>query len=77
MRNALTQTSGAMSRLVLDAGRETVTRHRHRRRGWLGAVGNGECDWCAQYLDGEVHYTEGYDFNAHDHCGCTAEPVYG
>jgi hypothetical protein len=40
-------------------------------------VGNGECDWCQRFLDGEVHYAEGYDFAAHDHCGCTAEPVFG
>lgn len=77
MANALTQTAGAMSRLVLNAGRETVRATALAdRAGWI-RVGNGGCDWCAQYLDGEVHYVEGYDFQAHDHCGCTAEPYYG
>lgn len=76
MRNALTQTAGAMGRLVLDAGRETVRATTIAEgAGWM-RVGNGECDWCQQYLDGEVHYVEGYDFDAHDGCGCTAEPVY-
>jgi hypothetical protein len=76
MGNALTLTAGAMSRLVLDAGRETVRATTiAEKAGWV-RVGNGGCDWCQQYLDGEIHYTEGYDFAAHDNCGCTAEPAY-
>ena len=47
-----------------------------RAQGWM-RVGDGGCDWCQQYLDGEVHYVEGYDFDAHDHCNCTAQPVFG
>jgi hypothetical protein len=38
--------------------------------------GNGECDWCTGLLDGEVHYVEGYDFDAHDDCRCIAVPVF-
>jgi hypothetical protein len=76
MGNALTLTKGAMTRLVLDAGRETVRATTiAEKAGWV-RVGNGECDWCQQYLDGEIHYAEGYDFAAHDNCGCTAEPAY-
>lgn len=79
MSNALVRTSGAASRHVLNAGRETVRATSvadPECQGWV-RVGHGECDWCQQYLDGEIHKTEGYDFDAHDHCGCTAEPVYG
>lgn len=76
LANALTMTKGSMSRLVLDAGRETVRATTiAEKAGWV-RVGNGECDWCQQYLDGEVHYVEGYDFDAHDGCLCTAEPSY-
>lgn len=79
MRDALVQTTGSASRLVLNAGRETVRQTSLADpdcEGWV-RVGRGECDWCRQYLDGEVHRVEGYDFAAHDHCNCTAEPVYG
>lgn len=45
-------------------------------QGWR-RVGDGDtCDWCRGYLDGEVHYIEGYDFDAHDSCGCGVEPVW-
>lgn len=44
-------------------------------QGWL-RVGVGECDWCQQYLDGEIHYAEGYDFPAHDWCQCDAVPAW-
>lgn len=45
-------------------------------QGWR-RVGDGDtCDWCRQYLDGEVHYVEGYDFPAHDSCGCGVTPVW-
>ena len=80
MGNALTQTTGATSRLVLNAGRETATltgAADDRSTGFLRVLGSGGCDWCRQYIDGEIHYTDGYDFDAHDGCGCTVEPVYG
>lgn len=37
--------------------------------GWV-RVGFGECSWCAQYIDGEIRTIAGYDFDAHDNCGC-------
>lgn len=43
--------------------------------GWV-RVGFGECDWCQQYIDGEVRTVAGYDFDAHDWCQCDAEPVF-
>lgn len=44
-------------------------------QGWQ-RVGRGECDWCKQYLDGEIHYIEGYDFPAHDNCLCSVRPAW-
>jgi hypothetical protein len=78
MRNALTQTTGAMSRLVLNAGRDTVLgsiKADPKARGWERVLGGGGCDFC-QMLAGRVYPTDNAGFDAHDHCGCTAEPAY-
>ena len=74
---ALTLALGGLQRHIANADRETVVEAsvRDKRAGWV-RVGSGSCSWCQQYLDGEVHYTEGYDFAAHDHCGCSAEPRF-
>ncbi|WP_036570544.1 VG15 protein, partial [Nocardioides sp. URHA0032] len=78
MSNALTQSSGAMARLVLNAGRDTVTqtiRSDPKARGWERVLGGGGCDFC-QMLAGRVYPRDNAGFDAHDHCGCTAEPAY-
>lgn len=70
----LVKIAGGLQRVVLNGARQTITTsavNDPARVGWV-RVGNGECDWCQQYLDGEVHYIEGYDFEAHDHCHCDA-----
>lgn len=70
----LAKVSGGLQRAILDGARLTITGSAVQdpaRVGWV-RVGNGECDWCADLLDGEVHYVEGYDFDAHDHCRCDA-----
>jgi len=80
MADALTETQGAMVRLVLNGGRETATltgAKDDRSPGFRRILGGGGCDWCQKFIDDEIHYTDGYDFDAHDHCGCTVEPVYG
>lgn len=73
----LTKVSGGLQRIIADADRLTVVQSAiaDSRAGWM-RVGEGECDWCQQYLDGEIHYVEGYDFDAHDNCGCTAIPAF-
>lgn len=80
MANALTQVKGAMARLVLNAGRETVTQTLAadpRARGYQRVLGGGGCDFCQMLAGrGDVYSAETADFEAHDHCGCTAEPVY-
>ena len=78
MTNALTQASGAMARLVLNGGRETVTqtiRNDSAATGWQRVLGGGGCEFC-QKLAGRVYPRDNAGFDAHDHCGCTAEAVY-
>ncbi len=70
----LSKVSGGLQRVVTDGARQTVVGSAVKdtaQVGWV-RVGAGGCDWCAKFLDGVVHYTEGYDFDAHDHCLCDA-----
>lgn len=79
LANALTRSSGAMARLVLDAGRATVNqtvRADERATGWRRVLGGGGCDFC-RMLAGRVYPRDNADFDAHGKCGCTSEPVYG
>ncbi|MET0887290.1 MAG: hypothetical protein ABWX92_12670 [Mycetocola sp.] len=80
MRNGLILAQGAMARLVLNAGRETVTRTLAgdpRASGYQRVLGGGGCDFCQMLAGrGDVYSADSADFEAHDHCGCTAEPVY-
>lgn len=78
MTNALTQASGAMARLVLNGGRETVNhtiRNDTAATGWRRVLGTGGCDFC-KLLAGRVYPRDNADFDAHGKCGCTSEPVY-
>lgn len=79
MRNAFVQSTGAATRLVLDAGRETVRRTAladGRTEGWR-RVTVGGCDFCRMLAGrGAVYREETADFHAHDHCACAVEPVY-
>jgi hypothetical protein len=79
MVNARTLASGAMSRLVLNAGRETVNesiRSDPKATGWMRVLGGGGCDFCRE-LAGRVYPRDNADFEAHGKCACTSEPVYG
>lgn len=70
--------TGGLQRIIANADRQTVresTLQDISKAGWM-RVGSGACTWCQQYLDGEVHYVEGYDFDAHDFCGCSVSPVW-
>jgi len=71
---------GGVQRRIADHVRLTVANNSVSDRaaqGWV-RVGQGNCKsgWCDQYLDGEVRTIEGYDFDAHDWCQCTTEPVF-
>ena len=80
MRNALTQATGSMARLVLDAGRDTVVQTIRSDRaayGWQRVLGGGGCDFCQMLASrGAVYKEDTANFESHDHCGCTSEPVY-
>ncbi|MDQ3485451.1 MAG: hypothetical protein M3445_08620, partial [Actinomycetota bacterium] len=80
MADAFVQSSGAATRLVLNAGRETVTASvtaDPRARGWQRVGGGKPCDFCAMLIGRGSVYTEATSgFDAHDYCACTSEPVY-
>lgn len=78
MANAFVSSSGSISRLVLDAGRETIRATSiadRRAEGWQRVASGRACDFCSM-LDGKVHREPTADFPAHDHCGCTAQPLF-
>lgn len=79
MRDAFVQSSGAATRLVLDAGRDTIrqtTVADPRTAGWR-RVTSGGCDFCQMLARrGDVYTEASVDFDSHDHCACSAEPVY-
>lgn len=80
MRNGFTQASGSMARLVLNASRETIVQTLavdSGARGYQRILGGDGCEFCQMLADrGGVYSAETADFQSHDHCGCTAEPVY-
>lgn len=81
MQTALVRTSGNVVRHVLDGGRDTLTQSSQadpRARGWQRVTSGNACAFCAMTASRGVAYSEeGAGFEAHDGCGCTAEPVYG
>lgn len=79
--SALTQTLGTVARHVQNGGRETVYRSVMRDKAAHGVarVTDGSpCAFCAMLATrGAVYKSEmTADFQAHDKCGCHAEPVY-
>lgn len=80
-RTAFVRTSGAVTRHILDGGRETVlgsVQNDGQALGW-GRVTDGDpCAFCLVLASrGPVYKSEETaSFEAHDHCSCTAEPFY-
>lgn len=80
-RAALVEASGAASRHVLNGGRKTLLTVLDADTPALGwqRVGDGDpCAFCAMLISrGPVYGSQvSASFEAHDHCGCTAEPVF-
>lgn len=79
-RTALVRVSGAVTRHVLNGGRETLVRSvRADRRalGWARATSGDPCSFCAMLASrGPVYGERSGDFQSHDHCACSLEPVY-
>lgn len=78
---ALTNTSGTVTRNVLDGGRASILRstaNDDKALGWARVTSNDPCAFCAMLASrGAVYISEDTaDFKAHGHCSCGAEPGY-
>jgi hypothetical protein len=78
---AFVRTSGAVSRHILNGGRQTILESVQRdehARGWARITDGDPCAFCLVLASrGAVYKTEQTaEFQAHDHCGCAAEPFY-
>lgn len=79
--NAGVQLSGSTSKLVLDAGRQTVQQavlDDFEALGWARVTDAKPCAWCAMLSGrGPVYKSEQTaSFQAHDHCACMAAAVF-
>lgn len=81
MGNAFVKVSGAMSRHVAAGARGAIlasTASDQEARGFARVTGGNPCAFCAMLASrGAAYAEETVDFEAHDHCSCFAEPVYG
>lgn len=80
-RNALVAVTGSAARHVLNGGRETIlrsTRTDKQARGWQRITAGEPCAFCQMLASrGPAFKSQRTaSFSAHDHCVCTAEPVY-
>lgn len=80
MSIAEASSSSAAMRHVLNGGRETIAQTVADDKdalGWARVASGDPCAFCAMLTSrGPVYSEESIDFEAHDHCSCTAEPVY-
>lgn len=83
--NAFVQLAGSTSRLVLDAGRESIRQTVLDDlaspipvvQGWRRVTSSSSCDFCTMLANrGAVYKESTADFRSHDHCNCSAEIVY-
>lgn len=80
----LASLSGSIGRHVLDGGRAALikaaaeeSRTTRRRVGWARVTSGEPCAFCAMLASrGPVYSEDTGDFRAHDHCSCTAEPMF-
>lgn len=72
---------GSVSRLVMQAGRDTISRSSiadPRARGWQRVGSGTSCEFCSMLIDRGAVYSEATaSFETHDHCNCSAEPIWG
>jgi hypothetical protein len=77
---ALARSASAGMRHVLNGGRETITatiQADRRAVGYERVTSGNACAFCSMLEGrGAVYSEESAGFEAHDGCGCTAEPVY-
>jgi hypothetical protein len=75
------ESSGVAGRHVLTGGRRsllTLLQDDPQARRWIRVTDGDPCAYCAMLAGrGPVYLTKKTaSFSAHDHCACTAEPVY-
>ena len=72
--------AAAAMRLALNGGRDTIlasVKADRRSAGWQRVTSGNSCDFCSMLADrGAVYRESSSDFQAHDGCSCSAEPVY-
>lgn len=77
---ALVRVSGAVSRLVMQGGRQTLlesVKADPQARGWRRVTSGRACPFCTLLAGrGAVYSADTVDFQAHDHCSCFSEPVF-
>lgn len=81
--SAVVLVAGAVARHVLDAGRETIMQSTiadPSALGWTRNTSPNACGFCKMLAgraeDDEFYSESTADFGAHDHCICSAIPVY-
>lgn len=78
--NGWVRVAGSATSLVLDGGRETIVETvaaDPRVSYWQRVTGGDPCAFCAMLATrGAVYKESTVDFQAHDHCSCSAEPEY-
>lgn len=74
------RSSAAGMRHVLEGGRETLMqtiKADPRAVRWARITSGNACDFCQMLEErGAVYKSDTVDFEAHDHCSCSAEPEY-
>lgn len=80
LSSAKAASAGAAMRHAMNGGRETITRTvaaDPKALGWARATSGKACAFCAMLASrGPVYNDATVHFDAHDHCSCSAEPVY-
>lgn len=80
MANAFVRSSGEITRLVLDGGRDTIRQtvaQDPECRGWERVGSSSACDFCQMLIGrGAVYKADTARFASHGHCACTPQPVY-
>lgn len=79
--NGLVRAVGTLSKLVLAGGRMTITGAVAADRqalGWMRATSGDPCTFCRMLAGRGAQYKseKSADFQPHDHCSCTPEPLY-
>lgn len=81
MENTAVQLSGAASRLIVSGARQailTAVQQDQKAVGWMRVTSASPCSFCAMLASRGVTYRseKSAAFSAHDHCMCTAQPVF-